>query len=194
MILGIDTVTRVGSLAVVDDSKILGKVVIDTELNHSARLVSSVDNLLKDIGVNISEIDKIAVDIGPGSFTGIRVGLSFAMGLAQGGGKQLLGACSLDVLMHQIIAKGVPDGIKFLTPAIDAKKGRYYSAVYSIDGKIIRYPYLTTLEILREESLEERLLFGPEIDGIYPDASVVAMIADKKHIRPIYLNEIEYHI
>lgn len=188
LVLGIETVTRIGSLAVVRDGEILGQATIDTQLKHTARLISTLGTL----GVSIAEIDAIAVDIGPGSFTGIRVGLSSAMGLAQPFDIPLIGVCSLEVLCRKATS---PDGIKFLVPVIDAKRGLFYSATYGLDGSEIKRPYLTT-----KENLPQGFHFGPEIDNTYPDAVTVAKIAMEKikegkvekNIEPMYLHEIEY--
>lgn len=184
--------TRIGSLAVVEGDRILGQTTIDTQLRHNARLISSLDNLVKSLGISISDIDTIAVDLGPGSFTGIRVGIASAKGLAQPDGKQLLGACSLDVLSRQAIERGVQEGIKFLIPVIDAKRGMMYSAVYGLDGRIIKEPYLTTMDMLQKEKSADKFLFGPEIDNTYPDAGIVARFADKKNLEPMYIYDIEY--
>lgn len=190
LILGIETVTRVGSLAVVRDGEILEQAAIDTELNHTARLISTLDTL----GIRISDIDAIAVDIGPGSFTGIRVGISTAMGLAQPFDIPLIGICSLEVLCCKV---KVPEGVRFLVPVIDAKRGLFYSATYGTDGSVIKEPYLTT-----KENLPQGFHFGPEIDNTYPDAGTVAKIGEKrikegkieKNIEPMYLHAIEYRV
>lgn len=205
MILGIETVTKIGSLAIAEDAKILGQITIDTQLRHTANLISSLDNLLKSIRVGISDIDAISVDIGPGSFTGIRVGIASARGLAQADNKSLIGICSLEVLCYKIIERGIKGDIKILVPVIDAKRGLFYSASYKVDNgriKTIKEPYLTTMDLLNKEKPKDSLLFGPEIDNTYPDAGVVAILAERKlkeglaqkDIEPMYIHEIEYRL
>lgn len=194
LVLGVETVTKVGSLAAVEDGKILGQATIDTQLRHTANLISSLDNLLKSLGINISNINAIAVDIGPGSFTGIRVGLSCAMGLAQPFSIPLIGICSLEVLCSKAKA---PEGTRILVPVIDAKRGLFYSASYGTDGSEIKKPYLTT-----KENLPQGFQFGPEIDNTYPDAGTVARIGERrlsegkieKVIEPLYIHGIEYRV
>lgn len=200
MILGIDTVTKIGGLAVVEDGTILRETTIDTHLRHNAKIIPSLDNLLKSIG--ISNIDAVAVDIGPGSFTGIRVGLACAKGLVQPDGKRLIGVCSLEALACRAIEKGISEGIKFLVPVIDAKRGMFYSAIYEPNGKSIKEPYLTTMDIILKEKSPDSLLFGPEINGVYPTAGIVAILGERKikeglvqkSVEPMYLHEIEYHV
>lgn len=205
MILGIETVTKIGSLVIVEDAKILGQITIDTQLRHTANLISSLDNLLKSIGVGISNIDAISVDIGPGSFTGIRVGIATAMGLAQPDNKLLIGICSLEVLCYKIIERGIEKDIKILVPVIDAKRGLFYSASYKVDNgriEVVKEPYLTTIDLLNKEKPKDSLIFGPEIDDTYPDAGVVALIAERKikeglvekDIEPMYVHGIEYRL
>lgn len=198
--LGIETVTKIGSLAVAEDNKILGRTIIDTKLRHNAKLISSLDELLGSLKIKISDIGAIAVDIGPGSFTGIRVGLASAIGLAQPNGKQLVGVCSLEVLCCQLMEKR-KTGI--LVPVIDAKRGMQYSAWYKIDnGKIktVKEPYLTTMDMIQNEKLPNSLFFGPDIDNTYPDAGIVALIGagkikegfSQKNVAPMYIHDIEY--
>lgn len=205
MILGIETVTKIGSLVIVEDAKILGQITIDTQLRHTANLISSLDNLLKSIGVGISNIDAISVDIGPGSFTGIRVGIATARGLAQPDNKLLIGICSLEVLCYKIIEIGIEEDIEILVPVIDAKRGLFYSASYKVDNgriEIVKEPYLTTIDLLNKEKPKDSLIFGPEIDNTYPDAGVVALIAERKikeglvekDIEPMYVHGIEYRL
>lgn len=190
LVLGVETVTRVGSLALVRDGDILKQATVDTELRHTAKLISTLGTL----GIKISDLDAIAVDIGPGSFTGIRVGLSAAMGLAQPHNIPLIGVCSLEVLCRKV---QVPEGARFLVPVIDAKRGLFYSAVYGTDGSVIKEPYLTT-----KEKLPQGFQFGPEIDNTYPDAGTVAKIAEnrlkegklEKNIEPMYLHAVEYRL
>lgn len=198
LILGIETVTKIGSLAVAEDNRILGRITIDTQLRHNARLISSLDELLKSLKINIRDINAIAIDAGPGSFTGIRVGIASAIGLAQPDDKQLVGVCSLEVLCYQIMEKG---GTGLLVPIIDAKRGTMYSATHRIDNgriKIIKEPYLTTMDKLQKEKLPDSIFFGPDIDGTYPDGGMVALIGERKineglaqkNVAPMYIHDI----
>lgn len=213
LILGIETVTKIGSLAIVKDGKIIGQTMIDAHLRHAANLISSLDNLLRSHRIKISDIDAIAVDTGPGSFTGIRVGIASALGLAQPDNKQLIGVCSLSVLSYQMAEHS--EG-RNLVPVIDAKRGAFYSACYRLEDeslKTITEPYVIKSEMLRRSIPKDSFVFGPDMrkagefittdgvvivdtHGIYPHAGMAAKAAEKapkKNLEPMYIHDIEYH-
>lgn len=216
-ILAIETVTKIGSLAVIENGKILGQTTIDTHLNHASRLISSLDNLLDSCRLNLKDIGAIAVDTGPGSFTGIRVGISSAIGLAQPDDKALIAVSSLEVLAYQI-AETVKE--KIVMPLIDAKRGAVYSAVYKYSGgriSEIKKPYAVKTENLAQDISGSIFVFGPDIrrfsdiipklrgiivdtHNTYPSAGIAARLAEiklkegriKKSLEPMYIHEIEY--
>ncbi len=205
-ILGIDTVSRIGSLALVEDGQLLGEITIDTKLRHAANLVQALEGLLTGLAVDIAGIDAFAVDIGPGSFTGIRVGMAAAQGLAMPGGKSLWGICSLEVLCHRFIVEsgsaGCPADTEYLIPFIDAKRGEVYAGCYRIDNQEIiqvREPYAAVLSDFLKELPEKSCLFGPDLGKfkdslpggepaageLYPRAVDVALLAESKIKRGI---------
>lgn len=210
-ILGIETVTRVGSLAVVDNKNIITEVTVDTDLKHAAGIVSALDSLLASVNTDISAIDTVAVDVGPGSFTGIRVGIASAKGLMRPGNKRLVGVCSLEVLCYEVLNKGLIDsGIEYLTPFIDAKRGGIYSAWYKVEKdniRVVKEPYLTTLKKLSGEMPSGSYIFGPDVkmikeekEPIFPSAGGVVYLAEKKinekieekFVEPMYIYDVEY--
>ena len=75
-ILGIETSTKTGSVAIVSENAVIAQYSLNIEVTHSERLMATVDRVLKDTGMAMSQIDGFAVAIGPGSFTGVRIGLS----------------------------------------------------------------------------------------------------------------------
>ena len=210
-ILGIETVTRVGSLAVVDNRDIVTEVTVDTNLKHAAGIVSALDSLLASVDTDITAIDTVAVDVGPGSFTGIRVGIASAKGLVQPGGKRLLGVCSLEVLCYEVLNKGLVDnGTEYLTPFIDAKRGGIYTGWYKVgkdNVQVVKEPYLTTLKKLLDEIPSKCYIFGPDVgmirqekEAIFPSAGTVVYLAEKKinekieekSVEPMYIYDVEY--
>ena len=221
MILGIETTTKIGSLAIVENGKIIIEDTIDTKLNHAASLVSVLNKLLKKVNLNITDIKGIAVDTGPGSFTGIRVGIATSYGLAEVENKFLISICSLKVLAYEIAnEKFLKKEIGRIVPFIDAKRGRVYTGFYKkSDGNISveKEPYLTTLNELVKNIHPEDIILSPDIKRIdlgvldkikdrlvvkpiFPRASTVALLAEKKnkngyvekHIEPMYLYDVEY--
>jgi len=103
-ILALETATIAGSVAIIDDNKgLIGEVRVDVKAAHSERLMPSVEWLLNASGLSINDIDAFAVSIGPGSFTGLRIGLSTAKGLAFSTGKPLVPVKTLDAFASTLV-------------------------------------------------------------------------------------------
>ena len=97
-ILGIETSTKTGSVAVISEDAVIAQYSLNIEVTHSERLMSTVDRVLKDIGIAIADMDGFAVAIGPGSFTGLRIGLAAIKGLAFATGKRVAAVPTLKAL------------------------------------------------------------------------------------------------
>lgn len=89
-ILSIDSSTSSASCAILEDNKLLGEITLNDKKQHSVILMPLIDSLLKDLKLTINDIDAFAVSSGPGSFTGLRIGIATVKGLADGTGKPLL--------------------------------------------------------------------------------------------------------
>jgi len=124
-ILSIDTATPSASVAFVDDGRILAECLLSGQKNHSERLLQIIDKLFDWTGIARESIDLIAVSVGPGSFTGLRVGISTAQGLAFALDKPLAGVPTLEVVANQTTGG---DGL--VSPMIDARKQQVYAALY----------------------------------------------------------------
>jgi len=135
LILAIDTATKTGSVALFDSNPkkgLIGEITINNKLNHSDTLMTIIDSLFKVNGFKPSDIDRVAVSIGPGSFTGIRVGLGVAKGIVSATGAEIVGVNELDILAYL-----VSDTDKTIIPLIDARKGRNYFAKYKYSDKFM---------------------------------------------------------
>jgi tRNA threonylcarbamoyladenosine biosynthesis protein TsaB len=124
-ILALETATLAGSAAVLDGSRVVGESRLDITLTHSERLMAMVDRLLKDCGWSVSTLDGLAVSIGPGSFTGLRIGVASAKGLALALGVPVAAVPTLDALAWNLPFAGAP-----VSPLLDARKGEVYLALY----------------------------------------------------------------
>lgn len=125
-VLAIDTSTYVLGVAVVEDGKVIGEVVTNLNKNHSVRAMPAVDQLLKDCEIKISDISRIVVGQGPGSFTGVRIGVTIAKTLAWSLKIPLVGVSSLELLA----ANGrYFDGV--ICPIMDARRGQVYTGLYT---------------------------------------------------------------
>ncbi|HXG30636.1 MAG TPA: tRNA (adenosine(37)-N6)-threonylcarbamoyltransferase complex dimerization subunit type 1 TsaB [Thermodesulfobacteriota bacterium] len=154
-VLGIETSTYSGSVAIVDDDRVLGEVFFNNGPLHSERLLPAIEWLLDGIGVDKKGIEGIAVSVGPGSFTALRIGIATAKGLAFSLGVPIVGVSSLEVL-----ASGLPFAPFTICSIIDARKGEVFAAffVYS-SGKLERIgnemliPPAVLIEMIREKTV-----------------------------------------
>lgn len=133
-ILGIDSSAKSASVALTDGDKLVGSFYTNTGLTHSQTLMPMVESLLKYSGVSLDSIDLIAVNKGPGSFTGIRIGVAAAKGIADVKKIPVYGASTLGSMAYNLVDT---DCIACCT--MDARCSQVYNAFFDItDGKITR--------------------------------------------------------
>lgn len=130
-VLAVDTTTRCGSLAVAGPDGVLAEARVVADGGHSRWLLSAVEALLGGLGVAAGALDAFAVTTGPGSFTGLRVGLGSVQGLAVASGRPCVGLSTLDVMA--LSAVGSSGTIAAL---VDAFRGEVYSGVYDSVGAL----------------------------------------------------------
>lgn len=135
LLLAIETTGMCGSVALVGDGVCVGEFTLQTKVTHSRRLLNTIDYLFRQTECDWSCIDGIAVSLGPGSFTGIRIALSTAKGLAMAAGKPLIGVSTLDAIAAQFAYLDKP-----LCVVLDARKKEVYAAFYDClsDGSVKR--------------------------------------------------------
>ncbi|MFP5212788.1 MAG: tRNA (adenosine(37)-N6)-threonylcarbamoyltransferase complex dimerization subunit type 1 TsaB [Acidobacteriota bacterium] len=129
-ILAVDTTSTSGSVAMVDGERVVAEWSLHATATHNRRLLRTVDLLLKDAGWSVDRIDCFAATRGPGSFTGIRIGLTTMKTLAWSLGKRYVAAASLDVLAAPLGFANLP-----VCALIDARKKEVYCALYQPDGR-----------------------------------------------------------
>lgn len=147
-ILGIETSTKTGSIAVVSESGVIAQYSLNIEVTHSERLMSTVDRVLTDTGIPMPNIDGFAVAIGPGSFTGLRIGLATVKGLALALGKPVAAVPTL-----QALAAALPYAAYPVCPMLDARKNEVYAALYRFEGARM-------VQVMAEEAVPVRDLAG----------------------------------
>lgn len=133
VVLGIETATSVCGAAIADLDGPRGEALIDAGLSHSSRLMKLIRRVTSDVSIEVESLDALAVSIGPGSFTGIRIGMGAALGLAAGAGVPLVGVPTLDALAW---SQRPFDGI--VCPFIDARRGEVYFCLYEASGTDIK--------------------------------------------------------
>lgn len=129
-VLGIETATAVCGASVVGDGKILSHHFLEAQHVHSEKLMTVIDETLKESHLSIESLDGIAISIGPGSFTGLRIGLSTAKGLAFASGKPLVAVPTLLGLAFNARIQHIASSGQIILPMIDARRDEVYCAVY----------------------------------------------------------------
>lgn len=221
-ILGIDTATMAGSIAVISEQQLIAETTVNTKTTHTERLLPTIDQMLRAASLTMQQIDGIAVASGPGSFTGLRIGVTTAKSLAYSIRKPLVGIPSLDALASQFLYTEV-----LICPMLDARKQEVYTALYRNIGdrvqRISEYSVIAPKNLLKglseptlflgdgvltyrqqiREILGDRALFAnPAL--MFPRASLVAKLGcdrfltgmpdDSYALTPLYLRQSDAEI
>lgn len=128
-VLAFDSCAKAASAAVTDGERLLGEYTIDNGLTQSELLLPMAENLLKSLGLTVSDIDLFGVSVGPGSFTGVRIGVALVKGLAFGTDKPTSPVSTIEALAENLA--GV-EGI--IVPCMDARRGQVYCGIFSSSG------------------------------------------------------------
>lgn len=162
-ILGIDTSSPKGSLAITSKDKIISERTLPFKATHSKNFFLLLDSILTEATLELSQISAFAVSIGPGAFTGLRVGLSAALGLSLAQKKPVIPVDTLFAMAYT-----VPLTEYLICPIVDAKKGELYSSFfqYNKDGILLRRSedLAITPEILLKEICHPTLFFGSGVE------------------------------
>lgn len=142
MILAIDTSTQVGSVAIVDRTRVVVSRYFDIGMQHSKRLFAEIEQVCQLTDRTVADLTAVAVTIGPGSFTGVRIGLAAAKGLCLMDDKPLVPVSTLAAL-----AAGVPRVAQPVCALIDARKEQVYAGLYDMSGGM-------PIEITPERAIE----------------------------------------
>lgn len=132
-VLALETATTAGSIAIVNDEELIAEVKVNINIAHAERLMPSVDYLLNASRLSITDIDAFAVSIGPGSFTGLRIGLSTAKGFSYATNKPLVSVPTLDAF-----ARTLPFCRHLICPMLDARRNEVYAGLYKWEGNICK--------------------------------------------------------
>ena len=148
-ILGIDTSSNASSVSVIEDNKLICEYTINTKTTHSQKLMPMIENMLSISSININEIDMIAICVGPGSFTGLRIGMATAKAIARVNNLPIIGVNSLEILAGNM---NLCD--KKICSILDAQRNQVYTGRYKFEnGSIVELQPIDVVEI--EKLLEE---------------------------------------
>ena len=203
LILGIDTSTKICACSIYDsENGLVAETSLSVTKNHSNIVMPIIDNLFKISNLNINDIDKIAVAIGPGSFTGVRIALGLAKALAMALNKPLIAVNELDIL--EAIASQNEEEI---IPLIDARKERVYFKYKNTYGdaslidlisdfdKNKKYIFVgdgaTNYQNILKDNLKENAIILPKYNS-FPRASILCELALDKEEANLYTLEPEY--
>ncbi len=156
-ILAFDSTAKAASAAVCEDEKLLALYNVDNGLTQSELLLPMIENLLASLKLDYSDIDIFATSTGPGSFTGVRIGVALLKGLAFGRDEACIGVSTLEALAEN--ARGLSG---LIVPVMDARRNEFYNAIFrSENGELKR---LTPDRAISADELAKELIsYGEEI-------------------------------
>lgn len=155
-IILIETSTSLCSVALAENGAIVAGRRSSEPRAHAAMTAPYVKEILDERGLRVSDCDAVCLSMGPGSYTGLRVGSSTAKGLCFGGGIPLLAVGTLDVLAAQAIAEGLPEGCRYIVPMIDARRMEVYTAAYAPSLEAVLEPQAMILDEHSFDSLLDK--------------------------------------
>jgi len=200
-LLALDTATSRTSVALLDGTKTVLELSGDGATSHGDVLPQLAEQVLKEI--SSKELNMIAVGIGPGPFTGLRVGIAFANSMAWALGINAIGVCTLDALAHDYLSRN-PDHVGHFAVATDARRKEVYWARYESDGSrqgepIVAQAIDLSLDLLNLPTAGSGAALYPQhflnhIEPIYPTASAIGQLGlakvergDPISTEPLYL-------
>ena len=155
-ILAFETSAKAASVALLEDDKLVGEIYQNTGLTHSQTLMVMAQDLLKQCNVKVGDIQALAVANGPGSFTGVRIGVAAAKGFAWGAQLPCYGVSTLEAMAYSL---GIWQG--YVCPVMDARRSQVYNALFYVNqGRLSR---VTPDRAIALEALQQQLqeLEGP---------------------------------
>ena len=158
-IILIETSTALCSAALAEDGRIVSYVESGTPRAQASLTAPFVKQVLDELGLAVGDCDAVCVGKGPGSYTGLRVGVSTAKGLCFGAGIPLIAVGTLDTLVYQATGEGLlPDGCRYVVPMVDARRMEVYTAVFTPDGRQLTE---TRPQVIESGDFADLLAGGP---------------------------------
>ncbi len=132
-VLAVDTSSMVAAAAVLENDRLLGEYILNHKKTHSQKLMPMIERLMKDLELNPRDIDVYAASVGPGSFTGLRIGVTTIKSIAYAAEKPVVSVPTLDALAYNI-----PETDALVCPILDARNNQVYTAIYKKEGNLIK--------------------------------------------------------
>lgn len=169
-----DTSAKTASVGLSQDGIILGEFFINAGLTHSQTFMPMIEYLLSSVGKSIGEVDAFAVTTGPGSFTGLRIGISSVKGMAFALDKKCISVSSLEALAYNMVDKDC-----IISCCMDARRGQVYNAIFKSDGNKIERLVDDRL-IIAEDLSKEISNYNKEVNFVGDGAEMCYNIARQK--------------
>jgi len=181
VILGMDTSTHAASVACMKDGEIIGEMTINNKRTHSEKLMPMIDQVLEMAQITPDMIDCVAVGHGPGSFTGLRIGVTTAKALAHGWGCPVVEVSSLEVLAKKV------GGYKHVCSMMDARRDTVFTGIYGQKGMEACQMHID--DLLNHCKIYDEIAFIG--DGAYKHADKISSIlGEKAFIQARYMNHL----
>lgn len=185
-ILSLDSATEAAACAVVEDDKLLGEITYNYKKQHSVILMTLIDNLLKNTNSDINSIDGFVVSKGPGSFTGLRIGMATVKGLCEGTKKPFISISSLDALAYNM---AYTSGL--ICPILNALRGNVYTSLYYFENDELKrtaeYMIISISELISLiKNKNEQVTFIGDAVYLFKDELKTAL--QNVHFAPAHLN------
>lgn len=183
IILALDTSSIVASVAIMDEEKLIGEYTINHKKTHSQKLMPMIAEIMESCEIKMEDVDYVAVAEGPGSFTGLRIGVATAKGLAHAVNIPVVGISTLDALAFNL---AFTQGL--ICPILDARRGQVYTGVYKWElGGLypIEEPMAITIDELMDKLMErpEKVIFLG--DGVQKHKDdIMNKLGDRMEVAP----------
>lgn len=156
IIIALDTTAVTASVALLENECVIASSSVHNKLTHSEKILPMIDEILKNSGYTIDDVELIAVSKGPGSFTGVRIGIATAKGLAFAKNVPIVGVSALEALAEGFkLLSGADLENAIISPSMDARRNELYNALFSYDGRSLTR--ITDDRPISCEELEEEL-------------------------------------
>ena len=186
LILALDTSTQAGSLAVLRDNRIVGEVSTWVDETYSSRMFRHLEFLLRELQIELSQVEVYAVAAGPGSFTGLRVGLAAVKGWAEVHGRPIAAVSALEAVAAQAKTQE-----SLLVPVIDARRGQVYAGLYerreqglALRGDEVVMTPAEFLELLRSQAGDTPVAFVSPTPEVF-SAHLAESVFRGKRVEPV---------
>lgn len=184
-ILAIDASGLSGSVAYISDYKLVGEYYICHKLTHSQTIMPMIEHLRSMIGLDLEQVDAVAVTSGPGSFTGIRIGVATAKAMALALGVPIIGIPTLDVMANNMTFTD-----KLICPIMDARRNQVYTSLYrwkeNTLQRVEEHLAISIDELLEKVAGEEVIFLGDGVDVMR--SKITEQMGNKAHFAPSFLH------